>query len=217
MTEITQILQRLSSGDRAAVDDLAPLVYQKLRQIAQNQLATENDARSWDATELVHEAYIRLIGDTPINWKDRAHFFATAATAIRRVLVDNARKRRTQKRGGNAQRIGISPDGIGGEDPGFTLIDLNDALDRLGELNERQARLVELRFFWRFDTGRGGRVARHISSYRSWRLGHGKSVAVSGTQLVRIRDAYKQVGTDDEKQIHDSFLCTDRGRDSSGG
>lgn len=147
LTEITQILQRLSSGDRAAVDELTPLVYQQLRRIAQRQLVSENDARRWDATELVHEAYIRLLGDSPVSWKDRAHFFATAATAIRRVLVDNARKQKSNKRGGDARQVGLSLDGFGKEDLGFELMELDDALDRLKQLSERQAKLVELRFF----------------------------------------------------------------------
>jgi len=147
MSEITQILHRLSSGDRAAVEELTPLIYQQLRQIAQNQLTSENDARQWDATELVHEAYMRLIGDKPIDWKDRAHFFATAATAIRRVLVDNARKRNSQKRGGDSQQADLTLSLFGRNDLGFELIDLDDALHRLRELNERQAKLVELRFF----------------------------------------------------------------------
>ena len=147
MTEITQILQRLSAGDQQAVDELLPLVYQQLRQVAQRQLSSENDARRWDATELVHEAYLRLVGDTPVGWKDRAHFFATAATAIRRVLVDNARKQKSLKRGGDAKQADLSLSGFGKEDIGFELIDLDEALDRLRQLSERQARLVELRFF----------------------------------------------------------------------
>ena len=147
MTEITQILQRMAKGERAAVDELTPLVYQQLRKIAQNQIHAENDARRWDATELVHEAFIRMIGDSPVSWKDRAHFFASAATAIRRVLVDNARKLRSQKRGGAAAKVDLTLSGFGKEDLGFELIELDDALRRLRTLSERQAQLVELRFF----------------------------------------------------------------------
>jgi RNA polymerase sigma factor (TIGR02999 family) len=150
MTEITQILQRLSSGDQAAIEELTPLVYQQLRQIAQNQLTAEQDARRWDATELVHEAYIRLIGDSPVNWKDRVHFFATAATAIRRVLVDNARKQNSLKRGGEPRQAELSLDTFGRDELGFELMDLDDALDRLDQVNQRQAKLVELRFFGGF-------------------------------------------------------------------
>lgn len=147
MPEITEILHRLSSGDRAAAEELTPLVYQRLRQIAQRQLISENDARRWDATELVHEAYLRMIGDVAISWKDRAHFFAVAATAIRHVLVDNARKRNSQKRGGTARQVDVDLHGFGREELGFELLDLDDALNRLKVLNERQAKIVELRFF----------------------------------------------------------------------
>lgn len=123
------------------------MVYQQLKQIAQRQLVGDRDVRRWDATELVHEAYIRLIGGTPISWKDRAHFFAAAATAIRRVLVDHARKQNSLKRGGDAVEADISIERFGSDDLGFELLDLDDALSRLRQLNERQARLVELRFF----------------------------------------------------------------------
>ncbi len=147
MTEITQILQRLSGGDRRAIDELTPLVYQQLRQIAQNALVAKNDAKRWDATELVHEAYLRMIGDAPIDWKDRAHFFATAATVIRRVLVDYARQRNSLKRGGDRDRADLQLDLLGREDTGFELLDLDDALQRLRALHPRQATLVEMRFF----------------------------------------------------------------------
>ena len=146
MAEVTEILQRLAGGNTAAADELVPLVYQQLRQIAQKQLAAD-DARRWDATEIVHEAYMRIVGDAPVSWKDRAHFFAVAATAIRRVLVDSARKEKSQKRGGQRKHANLSLDGFGKKDVGFELIDLDEALDRLRELSERQAKLVELRFF----------------------------------------------------------------------
>ncbi len=147
MSEITEILSRLSGGDQSAVHELTPLVYQQLRQIAQRQIASENDARCWDATELVHEAYLRMIGDAAIGWKDRTHFFATAATVIRRVLVDSARSRKSQKRGGDAQQAELDINGLSREELGFELLELDEALQRLKQLNQRQARLVELRFF----------------------------------------------------------------------
>jgi RNA polymerase sigma factor (TIGR02999 family) len=147
LAEITQILQRLSNGDPLAAEELTPLVYQQLRKMAQRQLTSRSDARAWDATELVHEAYLRLIGDSAVSWKDRAHFFATAATAIRRILVDHARKVKSQKRGGDARRADVSLDLFGREEMGFELLDLDDALNRLKSLSERQAKLVELRFF----------------------------------------------------------------------
>jgi RNA polymerase sigma factor (TIGR02999 family) len=147
MAEITEILQRLSAGDRLANEELANLVYDQLRVVAQNQLAAEVNKRGWDATELVNEAYIRLIGNTEIAWQDRTHFFATAATAIRRVIIDNARQAKAQKRGGEGSRLDITLSGFGREDLGFEIVDLAEALERLESLSERQAKLVELRFF----------------------------------------------------------------------
>ena len=147
MPEITLILSRLSSGDAEAIEELTPLVYQQMRQIANKQLNREHDRRNWDATELVHEAYLRMVGDQPVSWKDRAHFFATAATVIRHVLVDDARKAKSQKRGGEAGRVNVTPDAFGKQEFGFELLDLDDALCRLKELHPRQAKLVELRFF----------------------------------------------------------------------
>jgi len=147
LAEITEILQRVTSGEQQAASELAPLVYQQLRQIAQRQLSAENDARRWDATELVHEAYVRLVGNAQISWQDRAHFFATAATAIRRVLVDNARERKAHKRGGDRRAVDLDLDHFGRDDNRFELLDLDDALERLKALSQRQARIVELRFF----------------------------------------------------------------------
>ena len=146
MTDITEILNRLTTGEPGAVEELTPVVYQQLRQIAQNQLS-EQDARRWDATELVHEAYLRLIGDIPVAWKNRAHFFAVAATVIRRILVDEVRKRDAQKRGGDRNQADVDPQDLAQEDGHMDLLALDEALRKLAELNERQAKLVELRFF----------------------------------------------------------------------
>ncbi len=134
-------------GDQAALEELTPLVYQQLRQIAQRQVSSQPDAWRWEATGLVHDVYIRLIGEAAITWKDRVHFFATVATAMRRVLVDKARELKSLKRGGQQQQADLTLSWFGQDDPGFDLIDLNDALERLKELSPRQARLVELRFF----------------------------------------------------------------------
>lgn len=122
-----------------------PLVYQHLRQIAQQSLS-EQDAKRWDATELVHEAYIRLIGNEPVAPVNRTHFFALAATAIRRILVDSARKAKSQKRGGQFDQSMIEIQNVGLKDS-VDLASLDDALRHLEELSPRQAKLVELRFF----------------------------------------------------------------------
>ena len=147
MTEITEILHRISAGERSAIDELTPLVYRQMRQIAQRQLSAENDARRWDATELVHEAYLRMVGDEAVGWKDRAHFFSAASQAIRWVLVDKARKAKAIKRGGDAQPVNLDLQGFGRDDTGFELLELDDALNRLSALSERQAEIVQLRFF----------------------------------------------------------------------
>ncbi|MEM0927210.1 MAG: ECF-type sigma factor, partial [Planctomycetota bacterium] len=126
--------------------ELTPLVYQQLRQIASAVLAGE-DVQRFDATEMVHEAYLRLIGDADVKFLDRTHFFATAATVIRRVLVDEARKRRTQKRGGHASRVELDVVGMTDREQNIELLTLNQALEELAELSPRQATLVELRFF----------------------------------------------------------------------
>lgn len=144
--EITQLLCRISAGDREAAGELTPLVYGQLRSIADRLLGHE-DARQFDATELVHEAYLRLLGDSPIAWKDRAHFFATASNVIRRLLVDEARKRKTARRGGLSKREDLELVGLTDSNRPIELLALDDALVRLGELSPRQATLVELRFF----------------------------------------------------------------------
>ena len=147
MTEITEILQRISGGDRQAHDQLIPLVYEQLKGIAARHLSRESDKHKWDATELVHEAYVRLVGKAEVSWHDRAHFFATAATAIRRVLVDNARKAKALKRGGDGQQVDLTVSGLAKAELGFELTELDEALRRLEQLNPRQSKLVELRFF----------------------------------------------------------------------
>ena len=146
MADITQILHRLTHGDSDALAELTPLVYQHLRELAQRQLS-QRDARRWDATELVHEAYLRLIGDVAIGWKDRTHFYAVAATVIRRVLVDQVRKINSQKRGGQFERADLDVEFLADQDGRLDLIELDEALERLAELCDRQAKLVELRFF----------------------------------------------------------------------
>lgn len=144
--EITKILRRIVDGDPQANGELTPLVYSQLREIA-NRLLRGEDVRRFDATEMVHEAYLRLMGDTEIQWRDRTHFFATAARIIRRILVDEARKRRTLKRGGEAERVELDVVGVTDSNHNVELLALDQALGKLAELSPRQATLVELRFF----------------------------------------------------------------------
>jgi RNA polymerase sigma factor (TIGR02999 family) len=145
--QTTQILIDLSKGEPSAASRLIPLVYDELRALAARYMEQERPNHTLQATAVVHEAYLKLIDQSRVDWKNRAHFFAVAAEMIRRVLVDHARKHLAAKRGGSAQRIALS-DAMGLPDATeIDLVDLDEALERLGELNERHRRVVELRFF----------------------------------------------------------------------
>jgi RNA polymerase sigma factor (TIGR02999 family) len=143
---ITEILNRARLGDRDAASELLPLVYRELRQIASGYLTAERANHTLQPTALVHEAYIRLIGRNG-DWKNRAHFLAASATAMRRVLVDHARGRRAAKRGGGATLVSLNS-GMGDiirQD--VQVLELNELLEQLANLSERMAKIVELRFF----------------------------------------------------------------------
>ena len=142
--QITQILQQEPSSDR--VDQLIPLVYEHMRNIAQNAIAGER-IRECDPTELVHEAYIRLVGDFAISWQSRSHFFGACAVVIRRILVDAARSRKRQKRGGSMQQVELELSTLASFEKNLDVLALEDALCELADLSPRQARLVELRYF----------------------------------------------------------------------
>jgi len=146
-TQITEWLQRLSAGDRRAVDFLLPVVYDELRRLAESQLQHERGDHTLQATALVHEAYMRLIGQQNIVWQNRAHFMAIAAQAIRRILVDHARSRGSAKRGGGRARISLDSQLVYDDTQATDLIALDESLRRLGEQYPDKARVVELRFF----------------------------------------------------------------------
>jgi RNA polymerase sigma factor (TIGR02999 family) len=145
--ETTQILVDLGKGDRAAARRLMPLVYDELRELADRYMQRERPGHTLQATALVHEAYLKLIDQSRVDWKGRAHFLAVAAEMIRRVLVDHARKHHAAKRGGVARNVSLT-DSVGAqEDPGIDVMALDELLQELGRLNERHRRVVELRFF----------------------------------------------------------------------
>jgi RNA polymerase sigma factor (TIGR02999 family) len=146
-TDATRILADFSRGDRAAADKLLPLVYEELHALAGRWMRQERRNHTLQPTALVHEAYLRVIDQSRVSWRDRVHFFAVAAEMIRRILVDHARSHATAKRGGGRRRVGLEEDAIAGGEPDLDLLALDDALDALGELNERQRRLVEMRYF----------------------------------------------------------------------
>ena len=146
MSDVTQILGQIESGDGQAAEKLLPLVYDELRKLAAAKMAKEAPGQTLQATALVHEAYIRLIGqETPRRYRDRRHFFASAAAAMRRILVDNARAKRSAKRGGGRQRVPLTD--MAAPLPDDELLALHDALEQLAVEDLLKAQLVELRYF----------------------------------------------------------------------
>ena len=150
MTTPTELLSRAAGGDPHATSELMPLVYDELRRLAASYFRRERPGQTLQATALVHEAYVRLIGEKAHNWQNRTHFLAIAALSMRQILVQRARARRAAKRGGDPARITLDDQLMAAPGRGADEIDLvalDAALDRLAALNERQARIVELRYF----------------------------------------------------------------------
>lgn len=143
----TDLLFQASEGDPSAMEGILPVIYDELRRLAHRQLAREPEGRTLDTTALVHEAYLRLIDQTRVAWQNRAHFMAIAATAMRRILIDRARRHRSEKGGGRLQRVPFESVDLAAEDRADVLLALDEALSRLTAFNERQARIIECRFF----------------------------------------------------------------------
>ena len=144
---MTQLLQAWSSGDEAALDRLVPLVYRELHLRARRCMAGERIEHSLQTTALIHEAYLKLVGPSPVDWENRGHFFAVAARVMRRILVDHARARRSQKRGGRGQPVPLDEQLVVAGGPDRDLVSLDDALKALATFDERKSRVVELRYF----------------------------------------------------------------------
>jgi RNA polymerase sigma factor (TIGR02999 family) len=147
--DVTQLLVSWSHGDQAALEQLMPLVYAELRRLASAYLRHERSNHTLQSTALVHEAFMRLVGQHGVEWRNRAHFFAIAAQMMRRILVDYARAQRREKRGSGAVKLELDAALAEGLDSGLDLdiLALNGALDELSHLDSRQGRVVELRFF----------------------------------------------------------------------
>lgn len=146
--EVTKLLALASNGNVEALNRLVPLVYGELRRIARAQLRSERPDHTLSTTALVHEAYLRLVDQSRVQWRDRAHFYGVAATAMRRILVNHAQARRAQKRGGGAVAVPLDESLPALEETqAAELLALNEALERLEEFNPRGARVVEYRFF----------------------------------------------------------------------
>jgi RNA polymerase sigma factor (TIGR02999 family) len=146
-SQVTQLLGRWRAGDREALDSLMPLVYEELRRLARHYLQQERPGHTLQSTALVHEAYVRLIGQNPPEWKSRAHFFGVAARLMRQILVDHARNHQAVKRGGNSLKLTLHEGLVGRKEKDVDLLALDDALNNLAELNPQQSQIVELRFF----------------------------------------------------------------------
>ena len=148
MSEVTRILSALEQGDAQAAEQLLPLVYAELRRLAAQKLAQETPGQTLEATALVHEAYLRLAGpEGARRWNGRAHFFRAAAEAMRRILVDRARARQSQKRGGARRRVDLDRAAELGRGPAEDAVAVSEALDRLAAQDPVKAELVKLRFF----------------------------------------------------------------------
>ena len=148
MSQVTQILEAIEQGNPRAAEELLPLVYEELRKLAAQKLAQEAPGQTLQATALVHEAYLRLVGsDADRRWDSRGHFFAAAAEAMRRILVDNARRKRAEVHGGGRQRLDLAEHDRAALGPDPDLLALDEALTTLAEEDPVAARVVELRYF----------------------------------------------------------------------
>lgn len=144
---VTQLLRAWGGGDAAALDQMVPLVYEELRRQAQRYLRRESPGHTLQTTALVHEAYLRLVDQRTARWESRAQFFGVAAQLMRRILVDHARSHHAAKRGGSAIQVPLEEGTAPAEERDVDLLALDDALTRLAQLDERQAKVVELRYF----------------------------------------------------------------------
>lgn len=146
-SDVTQLLKRAQEGDENALNEFMPLVYNELRRVAANQLKTEREDHTLQATALVHEAYLRLLEQTEVDWRNRAHFFSIASEMMRRILVNYAVKRNAKKRGDGATKIALDEAFSLSNQQDINIVLLDEALTELGEFDEKQARIIELRFF----------------------------------------------------------------------
>lgn len=171
MSDVTRLLKAVHQGEAGASGHLLPLVYDELRRLAAARMAQEADGQTLQATALVHEAWLRLVGDgAPTNWQSRTHFFAAAATAMRRILVENARRKKRLKRGGGQSPLNVEDLELAEPSPNEDLLLIHEALSKLEQVHPQQAKIVELKFF-------GGltneEVAQHLgvaerTVYRQW-------------------------------------------------
>ncbi len=166
----TQLLLAWSAGDRQALDQMLPLVYDELHRLAANYLSRERADHTLQPTALVHEAFLRLINQREVDWRNRAQFLGVAASLMRRILVNHARDRAAAKRAGDWERVSLSLVDLPSGEPDVDLMALEDALQRLAALDERKARVVELRFFGGLSIDEAAEVLgiSHATVEREW-------------------------------------------------
>jgi RNA polymerase sigma factor (TIGR02999 family) len=170
--EVTQLLNDWSEGKQAALDKLMPLIYQELRRLAHRYLSRERAGHTLQTTDLVHEAYLRLVDQRRVRWQNRAHFFGIAAQLMRRILVDRARHHRRVKRGGGALIVSLDQAAVVSRQPEVDLLALDEALTRLADVDERKARIVELRFFGGLSVEETAQFLKisAVTVMREWRM-----------------------------------------------
>jgi RNA polymerase sigma factor (TIGR02999 family) len=145
--QITQLLVQWGDGDQTALGDLMPIVYDELRLMAKRFMRRQDSGHTMQTTELIHEAYLKLAGNDEKEWKNRAHFFAVASQAMRHILVDYARSKQSQRRGGPRRRVTLAENPFGSIERSDEIVALDDALVRLAELDQRKSQIVEMKFF----------------------------------------------------------------------
>jgi len=170
--EITERLIAWGAGDRTALDQLVPVVYRELRRMADHYLRLENPGHTLQPTALVHEAWLRLIDQTRVNWQNRAQFFGVAAQMMRRILVDHAKTKHREKRGGDAVKLSLDDVINLSQERAADLLALDDALDALGAMDERKSRVVELRYFGGFSVEETAQILEVSPDtvMRDWKL-----------------------------------------------
>jgi RNA polymerase sigma factor (TIGR02999 family) len=168
--QVTQLLVDWRNGNQAAFDQLVPIVYGELRRIAKRQMNRERAGHTLQTTALVNEAYLRLINQQNVDWQNRAHFFAIAAQVMRHLLVDHARSRQYAKRGGGAIQVSLDDGAAVTDGQSADILALHEALDRLAKVDERKARIVELRYFGGLSAEETGEVlgVSEITVKREW-------------------------------------------------
>src|SRR3954468_24124299 len=176
MSEVTRILQSIDSGDPNAAGELLPLIYEQLRNLAAHKMAGEAPGQTLQPTALVHEAWLRLTGNEDVKWQGRAHFFGAAAEAMRRILIENARRKRALRHGGAQRRLDIMEMEIAAESNDQELLAVSEALDKFALIDKQKAALVKLRYFGGLTIEEAAKVLgispatakRHWTYSRAW-------------------------------------------------